>query len=186
MIGCTTFGFLIKFIPSKIMITVSLLVYAISLVMMAITRKYVAFCIGEFICGIAMEFATLPSIVLLEEIVGKSKRAMFSCVVAVFETVVFYIPLFYLFNEWTIVFYIVAALILIEILFVNLFLFESPRRYMETGDTNKIIEILKGIANFNGKIKSFEAGMNTKEYNNILQTLFEEDDKDKIRKKYKN
>ena len=111
---------------------------------------------------------------------------MFSCVVAVFETVVFYIPLFYLFNEWTIVFYIVAALILIEILFVNLFLFESPRRYMETGDTNKIIEILKGIANFNGKIKSFEAGMNTKEYNNILQTLFEEDDKDKIRKKYKN
>ena len=45
MIGCTTFGFLIKFIPSKIMITASLLVYAVCLVIMAWARNYVVFCI---------------------------------------------------------------------------------------------------------------------------------------------
>ena len=186
MIGCFIFGFLTKIIPSKIMITASLLVYAVCLVIMAWARNYVVFCIGESFCGLAMELSTFPAMVLLEEIVGKSKRAMFSCVVAVFETIVFYIPLYYLFQQWTTVFYIVTAIILIEIVFVNIFLFESPRRYMETGDTDKILEILRGIAKFNGKLESFEAGIKTDEYQNILTTLFEEDEEDKIQKKYKN
>lgn len=121
MIGCFSFGFLTKIIPSKIMITASLFVYAVSLVIMAWARNYIVFCIGESFCGLSMELATFPAMVLLEEIVGKSKRAMFSCVVAVFETVVFYIPLYYLFQQWTTVFYIMTAIILIEIVVVNLF-----------------------------------------------------------------
>ena len=34
---------------------------------------------------------------------------------------------------------------------------------METGDINKILEILRGIAKFNGKLASFEAGIKTEE-----------------------
>ena len=88
---------------------------------MAASKKYAIFIAGEALLGILTAYANFPSMVLLEEIISKNKRAMFSCLVALFETVVFYTPLYAVFDRWDYVFYIIVVCLVVESIAVMVF-----------------------------------------------------------------
>ena len=149
---------------------------------MAASKKYAIFIAGEALLGILTAYANFPSMVLLEEIISKNKRAMFSCLVALFETVVFYTPLYAVFDRWDYVFYIIVVCLVVESIAVMVFLYESPRSYMEPKQREEMLMILKGIDKVNKRSAMFEKNIESEDYQNILRTLSEEKRKKKFKK----
>ena len=89
-----------------------------------------------------------------------------------------YVPLFLWLQKWRIIFYLVGGFGFILNCFVIFILYNSLREYFINKQNDKALSILRGIAKFNGKLENFDNQIETEEYQNILNSINDNETKD--------
>ncbi len=129
---------------------------------------------GNFLC--------YSSLVLVEESVSPERRSLFGNIVNIGYTFcgIVYVLLFKFVLQWKTVFIILIVCTFIMMLIILFFIYDSPRQTIHKHEIEKTIEILQGIAKFNGLKKQFDEKILTKEYQDILSMLSTDDDEEII------
>ena len=157
--GGLVFTFITKYLTYKQLLIISFFGLNIIIFICTMINSYdyfyfllicvsMAGCFGELLC--------YSSLVLAEEIVSSEKRSFFSSIIntgyalcgMVFSFIFLYVEL------WRYVFYILIFSNTINICIIYVFIYDSPRGYIDKKDIENTLEILKGIASFNGKKKN--------------------------------
>ena len=113
------------------------------------------------------------SIVITEEIVSNKKRSIFSSLCNVgcsLSGIVYSIPI-YIFQDWRKVFYTLIIASFLILILIWIFIYDSPRIYINNNNYDKVIEILEGIAKFNGKLEEFRESIKQDEYQDIINMI---------------
>ena len=58
-----------------------------------------------------------------------------------------------------------------SLILIWIFIYDSPREYIDTNDYDKVIHILEGIASFNGKLEDFRNSIKQDDYQDILSII---------------
>lgn len=191
MIGGFLFSFISKLITHKttILSCLSFLVLLITLV--TIIKNFWVTMSFIIILNTLANLVNYSSMVLAQETASNSKRSIFSGVITIGFTfsAMIYVPLFLWLQKWRIIFYLVGGFGFILNCFVFFILYNSPREYFINKQNDKALSILRGIAKFNGKLENFDNQIETEEYQNILNSINENNEINKnseIKKKRKN
>ena len=113
------------------------------------------------------------SIVLAEEIVRSDKRSLFSGVINVGYSLsgVLYSIAFWFIQDWRIVFYICIFSSIISLILIWVFIYDSPRTFINKKDYENTMRILEGIASFNGKLELFKESIEDEEYRDTICSI---------------
>ena len=124
---------------------------------------------GNFLC--------YSSLVLVEESVCHDRRSLYGNIVNIGYTFcgIFYVILFYYIQKWEYVFEILIICIFVMMLIIIFFIYDSPRQTIHKHDMEKTLNILEGIASFNGLKESYYEKLQTDEYQKIKDFLSNED-----------
>ena len=96
----------------------------------------------------------------------KWKRSLFSSIINLDYSLydILYSIAFYFAQDWRIVFYILIGASFLTLIFILGFIYDSPRGYINNKNYEKTVEILVGIASFNGKLDEFRESIKQDEY----------------------
>ena len=113
------------------------------------------------------------SLVIAEEIVSSDKRSLFTSIINVGYSLcgVLYSIAFLFAQDWRIVFYILIGASILTLLLIWIFIYDSPRGYINKKDFKNTMRILEGIAAFNGKLEEFKESLKQEEYQDILSAI---------------
>ena len=102
------------------------------------------------------------SVIIAEEIVSNKKRSLFSSLINVGYSLcgIIYTILFLAFKNWRNVIYVLIGALALTVILIWIFIYDSPREYIENKNYKKALEILEGIASFNGKLEEFKEKIN--------------------------
>jgi vacuolar-type H+-ATPase subunit F/Vma7 len=159
--GALGFSFISKLTSHKKLIIISCFGLIISSFLSTLVKSYTYF-YGLLVCGIFMGFfgncLCFSSVVIAEEIVSNKKRSLFSSLINAGYSLcgIIYTLLFLAFKDWRNVIYVLIGATSLAIIFVWIFVYDSPREYIENKNRKKALEILEGIASFNGKLEDFK------------------------------
>ena len=123
--------------------------------------------------GITDNFLCYPSIVLTEEIVSSRLRSIYGALTNIGFSLggIVFSLIFYALGDWKIVLMVNAGFILLVGLVVLFCFYDSPRVKFHQ-DFEKAIEILRGIAKFNGKLEEFDKKIEEPEYKEMLDFIW--------------
>ena len=76
-------------------------------------------------------------------------------------------------QNWRYAFYILIGLSLLNCVIIWLFIYESPRLYIDNKDIDNTIKILEGIASFNGKKEEFSEIIKTEEFKLLVKEIMD-------------
>ena len=115
------------------------------------------------------------SLVICEEIISSNKRSIFCSLInmgyglcgIIYSFIFMYIP------NWRYDFYILIGLSLFNALLICIFVYDSPRIYIEKGEIEKMNKILECVACFNGLKKEFLEKAKTEEYKQLIKEIME-------------
>lgn len=124
---------------------------------------------GNFLC--------YSSLVLVEESVCPERRSLYGNIVNIGYTFcgIVYVILFYYIQKWENVFIILIICSFIMMLIIIFFIYDSPRQAIHKHDMDKTLNILEGIASFNGIKDSYFQKLESEEYKSILSFLSNEE-----------
>ena len=110
------------------------------------------------------------SVVIAEEIVSNKKRSLFSSLINAGYSLcgIIYALLFLAFKVWRNVVYVLDGATGLTIILVWIFIYDSPREYIENKNSKKALEILEGIASFNGKLEEFKEKIKQDMYQELI------------------
>ena len=111
--------------------------------------------------------------VVAQEIVVNTKRSLFNAVINVGYALsgIIYTLLFLFLQDWRKVFYTLIGASLFILILIWIFIYDSPRGYMDDNNYDKVMEILEGIASFNGKLDDFRESIKQDEYQEIISVF---------------
>jgi hypothetical protein len=115
------------------------------------------------------------SLVVSEEIVSSRRRSLFSSIINTGYSFcgIMYSFIFMYVQNWRYDFYILIGFSLLLGLIIWLFIYESPRIYIDNKDLDNTIKILEGIASFNGKKEEFSEIIKTEEFKQLIKEIME-------------
>ena len=115
------------------------------------------------------------SLVVCEEIVSSRKRSFFSSIINMGYGLcgIMYSLIFMYIQNWRYDFYILIGFSLLLGLIIWLFIYDSPRIYIDNKDIDNTLKILGGIANFNGLKKEFSKKIKTEEFKQLMNEIME-------------
>ena len=121
--------------------------------------------------GLFGECLAYSSLVLSQEIVSNKKRSLFSSLINVGYALcgIIFTLIFLLFKDWRKVFYVLIGTSGLTLIIIWIFIYDSPREYINNKNYKKANEILEGIAKFNGKLESFRESVKNGFYENIME-----------------
>ena len=164
-VGALGFSFISKLISHKKIIIISCFCLIISSFLSTLVKSYTYF-YGLLVCGIFMGFfgncLCFSSVIIAEEIVSNKKRSLFSSLINVGYSLcgIIYTILFLAFKNWRNVIYVLIGALALTVILIWIFIYDSPREYIENKNYKKALEILEGIASFNGKLEEFKEKIN--------------------------
>ena len=154
-LGGIAFAFVSKFLSHKNILVLSsigfsLVIYIITLVN-SIKYFYVIFIMLLFV-GLFCNLLCYSSLVVSEEIISSRRRSLFSSVINTGYGLcgIMYSIIFMYVQNWRYDFYILIGLSLFTGLIIWMFIYDSPRSYIDNKDMETTLKILGGIAEFNG------------------------------------
>ena len=171
--GALIFSFLSKLISHKKIIIIASFGFCISTFISTIVKSHTYF-YGLLVCEIFMGLfgncLCFSSLVIAEEIVSNKKRSLFSSLINVGYSFcgIIYTLLFLAFKDWRKVFYILIGATCLALILIWIFIYDSPRVYIESENHKKAMEILEGIASFNRKLEEFREKIKQDTYQEIL------------------
>ena len=174
--GSIVFSIINKFISHKKILIISSFGYCIAIFLNTLIKSYTYFyCILACLVFIGTFGNCLcySSLVLAEEIVSSDKRSLFGSIINAGYALsgVFYSLAFWFFQDWRIVFYICIGGSAITLFLIWVFIFDSPRVYINKKDLKNSIRILEGIASFNGKLEEFRESIKQDEYQETINAI---------------
>ena len=179
-LGGLVFSTINKFISHKNILIISSFGFCIAVFLCTIIKSYDYFIyllICEIFIGLFGNCLCYSSLVIAQEIVSNKKRSLFSSIINVGYSLcgILYSLAFYFFKDWRIVFYILIGASLLTLILIWVFIYDSPRGYINKKNYNQTIKILEGIASFNGKLEEFRESINQGEYKDIIDMIKEEE-----------
>jgi hypothetical protein len=174
--GAVIFSIISKMITHKKILIVSSFGFCIATFLNTLIKSYTYFycslaCL-VFI-GIFGNCLCYSSLVLAEEIVSSDKRSLFSSIINVGYSLsgVIYSLLFWYTQDWRIVFYICIGASIVALLLIWIFIYDSPRVFINKKDFKNAMRILEGIASFNGRLEMFRETLKEEEYQETIYAI---------------
>lgn len=179
-LGAFLYPFFLNFAKNhKNCIIVGCVLFNIAIFFMTLIQPgnngYRMFLAALFTAGIFDNILSYDSISVCQEIVCTEKRSFFGTMVNFGYSLggILFSLVFMLLFSFKVDFYILMGLIFACIFFYYFIMLESPRLYISNGDTDKLVEVLRGTAKFNGLSEEFEKQLNLPDNKQILDDIKE-------------
>lgn len=177
-LGSVFFAFVPKFLSHKNILILSSIGFSIVIYIITLVRDikyfYVIFIMLLFV-GLFGNLLCYSSLVVSEEIVSSRRRSLFSSVINTGYAFcgIMYSFIFMYVQNWRYDFYILIGLSLLTGLIIWLFIFDSPRSYIDNKDMEKTLKILEGIAEFNGIKEQFLKDIQSEETKLLIKEILD-------------
>ena len=170
------FSIINKFLSHKKILIISSFGFCIPVFICTIITSFDYFyvlLVSEIFIGLFGNLLCYSSLVVAQEIVADKKRSLFNAVINVGYALsgIIYTILFYLLQDWRKVFYTLIGASMVTLILIWIFIYDSPRGYMDDNNYDKVMEILEGIASFNGKLDEFRESIKQDEYQEIISVI---------------
>ena len=176
--GSIVFSIITKYFTHKTILLTSSVGFSLSIFICTLIHSVDYFyCI--FIClifvGLFGNCLCYSSLVVCEEIVSSNKRSFFSSIINMGYGLcgVMYSLIFMYIQNWRYDFYILIGFSLFIGLLIWLFVYDSPRIYIDHKDIGTTKKILEGIASFNGLKKEYLEKIETEETKELIKEIME-------------
>ena len=175
--GGFVFSFISKLLSHKKILIISSFGFCIAVFLCTIVTSYdyfYALLVCEIFIGLFGNCLCYSSLVVAQEIVSSKKRSLFSSIINVGYALcgIIYALLFMAFeNNWRYVFYVLIGASLLTLILIWVFIYDSPRGYINNNNYDKVIQILEGIASFNGKLDEFRESIKQDDYQEIMSVI---------------
>jgi len=175
-LGGFVFSLINKFLSHKKILILSSIGFCIAAFLCTLIRSFDYFyvlLVCEIFIGLFGNCLCYSSLVVAQEIVANKKRSLFSSIINVGYSLcgIIYALLFYFLNDWRIVFYVLIGASIFTLILIWVFIYDSPRGYINNNNYDKVIEILEGIASFNGKLDEFRETIKQDDYQEIVSVI---------------
>ena len=173
-IGVLIFSFVSKLISHKKIIIISCMGFCVTTFLCTLVKSYKYF-YGLLACEIFMGLfgncLCYSSLVIVQEIVSNKRRSIFSSIVNIGYALcgIIYAILFLLFKNWRNVYYVLIGATVLVLILIWIFIYDSPREYLNNNNYKKALKILAGIAAFNGKLEEFKEIIKQDMYQEIIK-----------------
>ena len=174
--GAVVFSIINKLIPHKTILIISSFGFCIAVFLNTLVTSYT-----YFYCALAClvfigtfgNCLCYSSLVLAEEIVSSDKRSLFSSIINVGYSMsgVLYSLAFWYTQNWRVVFYICIGASIIALILIWVFIYDSPRGYINKKDFKNTMRILEGIASFNGRLDIFRETIKQEDFQDIINAI---------------
>lgn len=183
MFGALFFAPMTKIVSHKNNVIISTFGFSLSIFLLIIIKNF--YILLGLLVGVGTfgNFLCYSSLVLIEESVSHDRRSLYGNIVNIGYPFcgITYVVLFYFFENWKIVFYILIAFIFFICGLIWIFIYNSARGAIEKRNKKEILKILNGIAKFNNKTDYFE-NIESEEYQNIINEICGESENEKDEK----
>ena len=175
--GGFVFSFITKFLSHKKILIISSFGFCLAAFLCTIVTSYkyfYALLVCEIFIGLFGNCLCYSSLVVAQEVVSSKKRSLFNSIINVGYALcgIIYCLLFLAFeNEWRYVFYVLIGASALTLALIWIFVYDSPRGYINSNSYNQVIRILEGIAKFNGKLEEFRESIQQEEYQEIMSMI---------------
>ena len=175
--GALLFTLITKLFTNKVNLIFSCIGFMISIALCIIIHNFYVILVLLIFVGTFGNFLCYSSLVLVEESVCPERRSLYGNIVNIGYTFcgIFYVILFYYIQKWEYVFEILIICIFVMMLIIIFFIYDSPRQTIHKHDMEKTLNILEGIASFNGLKESYYEKLQSDEYQKIKDFLSNED-----------
>lgn len=183
MFGALLFAPMTKIVTHKNNVIISTFGFSLSIFLLIIIKNFYVL-LGLLVgVGTFGNFLCYSSLVLIEESVSHDRRSLYGNIVNIGYPFcgITYVILFYFFENWKIVFYILIAFIFFICGLICIFIYNSPRGAIEKRNKKEILKILNGIAKFNNKQDYFE-NIENEEYQTIINEICGQNETEKDEK----
>ena len=174
--GAVIFSIVNKIMTHKKILIISSFGFCIAVFLNTLIKSYT-----YFYCSLAClvfigtfgNCLCYSSLVLAEEIVSSDKRSLFSSIINVGYSLsgVIYSLLFWFTQDWRIVFYICIGASTVALILIWVFIYDSPRVFINKKDYKNTMRILEGIASFNGRLEQFREALKQEEYQETIYAI---------------
>ena len=178
--GSIVFSIITKYFTHKQILLTSSVGFSLSIFICTLIHS-VDYFYWIFIClifvGLFGNCLCYSSLVVCEEIVSSNKRSFFSSIINMGYGLcgVMYSLIFMYIQNWRYDFYILIGFSLFLGLMIWLFVYDSPRIYIDHKDIGTTKKILEGIASFNGLKKEYLEKIETEETKQLIKEIMEYD-----------
>ena len=174
--GGLIFSVITKLLSHKNILIYSSIGFCIAVFLCTIVKSHTYFfclLICEIFIGLFGNCLCYSSLVVAQEIVSNEKRSLFSSIINVGYSLcgVIYSLAFLFAQDWRIVFYILILSSFVSLILIWVYIYDSPRGYINNNDYRKTMYILEGIASFNGKLEEFRESIKQDEYKELLDEI---------------
>ena len=175
-LGSVAFSIVTKFFKHKQILIISSVGFSLAIyictIVYSLNEIYIIFIALCFV-GLFGNLLCYSSLVVGEEIVSSKKRSLFSSVINTGYGFcgIMYSFIFMYVQNWRYDFYILIGLSLLLGVIIWLFVYDSPRIYIDNKDVEGTLYILKGIASFNGKKEEFSKIIASKEFKQLVNEI---------------
>jgi len=175
-LGGLVFSSINKFISHKKILIISSFGFCIAVFLSTLIYSFEYFyylLICEIFIGLFGNCLCYSSLVIAQEVVSNKKRSIFSSIINVGYSLcgILYSLAFYFFQDWRIVFYILTGASFFTLILIWIFIYDSPRGYINKKNYRETMKILEGIASFNGKLDEFRESIRLDEYQDIINEI---------------
>ena len=177
-LGSIAFSIITKYFTHKKILIIfsigfSLSIYACTIINSKIYLNWLLILL--IFAGLFGNCLSYSSLVVCEEIVSSRKRSFFSSIINMGYGLcgIMYSLIFKYFQNWRYPFYILIGFSLLLGLIIWIFIYDSPRIYIDNNDLETTVKILEGIANFNGLKKEFLKKIETEEYKQLINEIID-------------
>ena len=177
-LGGIVFCFVQKYISHKKILVISSAGFMLSIFLNTFVNK-IEYIFYLYICllftGLFSNCLCYSSLVICQEIISSNKRSLFCSIINMGYGLcgIIYSFIFMYIKNWKYDFYILILLSLFNGILICIFVYDSPRIYIEKGEIEKMNKILECVSCFNGLKKEFLEKSKTEEYKNLIKEIME-------------
>ena len=182
--GSIVFSIITKYLTHKKILIISSFGFSLSIFICTLIHS-IDYFYYLFIClifvGLFGNCLCYFSLVVCEEIISSKKRSFFSSIINMGYGLcgIMYSVIFMYIQNWRYDFYILIGFSLLLGLFIWLFVYDSPRIYIDNKDIENTKKILEGIASFNGMKDEFLEKLESKECKDLINEIMKLEDEEK-------
>ena len=176
--GSIVFSIITKYLTHKKILLISSAGFSLSIffctIIYSVNYFYWIFIFLIFV-GLFGNCLCYSSLVICEEIVSSRKRSFFSSIINMGYGLcgIMYSLIFMYIQNWRYDFYILIGCSLFLGLIIWLFIYDSPRIYIDNKDFKSTMHILEGISSFNGLKDEFLKKIETEECKKLIKDIME-------------
>ena len=182
-VGNFCFSIINKYLMHKQIIIIFTFSYVIFLFLTTVINNFYFRLVCLLLVGISQGLANPSTLTIVSESVSSKRRSLFASLINVgYSTCpIMYTYIYAYLEEWKYIFWMQNVIAIICGVLYIIILKNSARTFFTKNKPEEGIEILRKIAKFNGKLNDFDEALKDKEYDSLLKSEENEENKDNIK-----